>query len=90
MTIPEDDDRKCCKDDITRGVECTRDVDQRHYRFVRDAFSFECVDEQVWWASAAECDEKDKDDAVKGVDSCRDVYQAALPFDYHDPEEEDC
>lgn len=90
MAVPEDDYWECCKDHINRCVECTGDIDQRHDGFVRDAFSFECVDEQVGWAATTERDKKNKDDAVKGVDSGRDVYQAALPFDYHDPEEEDC
>lgn len=34
--------------------------------------------------------EKDKDDAVKSVESSRNVDEASLPSCYHDPEEEDC
>jgi len=90
VAIPEDDNGESCKDHISCSVEYTGDVNQRHGRFVRDAFPLECVDEQVGWVSTAKSDEEDEHGTIKGVESSRNVYQASLPFYYHDPEEEDC
>lgn len=88
MAVPENDAWKGRKDNIGSGVECAGNVDQRHNRSVRYAFSLVGVDEQVGRASTSEGDEEDEDDAVKSVDSGRGVDQAALPF-YDDNSQEE-
>jgi len=90
VAVPENDDGKGCKDHIGRSIEDTRYVDQRHDPFVGNTFSFECIHEQIAWTSTSKGDEKNEDDAVKCVDSGRDVDEASLPLHDHDPEEEDC